>query len=95
MTDTNKKEDTEILNVYMSKKGQEAGKGIMAFVHTNFRGVKLTAKIVKSDKGTFGLPPSNRSGNDFYPYFRFAKREDSDAWSEAAVNAYEEELAKA
>ena len=90
MTNTNNNE-TQVRHVFLTAKGKESGAGVKAFVHTTWRGLKISAKvgISKNSGKLYAMPGSNEFKGKYYPHFEFADRVDSDAWSETCIEAFE------
>jgi hypothetical protein len=80
---------TTVEAIYLAKGAEDAANGIKAFVHTLYLGkVRLTAKIIKSDKGVFAVPPSNKVGDKWYSNFIFVDRQTSDEWAKVALDHF-------
>ena len=84
-----KKSLTTVESMYKAKDYSEAGLGTQAFVHTLYMGkVRLTAKVIRSAKGLFAVPPSSKVGENWYSNFLFVDRSTADAWAEEAINYF-------
>ena len=81
--------ETSVESVYPATNASEAGHGVQAFVHTLYLGkVRLTAKIVRSAKGLFAVPPSSKVGEKWFSNFIFVDRATQDAWAKVALAAF-------
>ena len=86
--------DTVISRMFKASQASDAGMGIQAYVHTVYKGLRLTAKIVRfTDKKTkkvklSAMAPSSKVGEAWHPHFGFESRADADKWGDVALEHF-------
>ena len=94
MAKQTKPTNTTISKMFKASQASDAGMGIQAYIHTIYKGVRLTAKIVRfTDKKTqkvklSAMPPSSKVGSDWHPHFSFENRVEADDWGNVALEHF-------